>query len=827
MTLIDFIRLLRKHIVLLVLIPLLLAALVVFMTRNPDFRFGSETKLFTGIASGSSVELDKSLNFYATGTAFDNLINVIKSRKTQQEVAIRLLAQHLMLEKPDPKYISPKSFADLRRITPASVRKLVDKSMQSSPAVESPVNSVVDSSMAVFFDTSEVTWKYELPSSIDPAAFERTVNALTNLMNSSDTNFVYSLLNYGHPHYSIQAISSVNVQRIGTSDLVQLKFETDDPGICQQTLCLMIDVCGVNYKSIKEDQSDIVVRYFQLQLQQASERLKVAEDKLLEFNKENNIINYYEQSKAVAVVKEELDVNFSNMRIKLAGLEASISNLEEKLGDQKQYSQKSTGLLNQKENLGKLSYQIALAEAKTTASPEDIKKLAALKKEEEKLKEQMQEQISEFNSFGSSVDGLPVSGLLQDWLDHVIDAENTRAGLEVLRDRIKEFEKQYEIYAPAGANVKRIEREISVSESEYLEILHGLNLAKLKMQDNELSSNIKVVDPPYYPLSPNKTNRKILVVLAAFAGFVIMLSVILILEYLDNTLKDAEKASRILGIKMLGLLPRISKDNQVVNLSFVVNRMLEASLQHSEKFLKAKSGGSQPKVILLVSTLKHEGKTMTGTNLAHKMKKKGARVLFLNYASSSLQEAEKEFIGFSPDAPGAMDEPAYRIRKRASLLGKLLGYPDNRVDHDSVFLQPPDTVLDENEYIEYELNDRYLTATGFADLLPDNVKGNIGNPGFVILELPPVHLYPYPVNLATSADLPVLVCRSNRQWTPADNHVLENLKEVTGTSLHYFLNGVELRAVESVLGDLPKSRSRFRRWLKRMFRLQFSSGSQI
>ena len=53
-----------------------------------------------------------------------------------------------------------------------------------------------------------------------------------------------------------------------------------------------------------------------------------------------------------------------------------------------------------------------------------------------------------------------------------------------------------------GANLKRIEREISVSEQEFLEILHGLNLAKLKMQDNELSSNIKPVDQPFYPLNP-------------------------------------------------------------------------------------------------------------------------------------------------------------------------------------------------------------------------------------------------------------------------------------------------------------------------------------
>jgi hypothetical protein len=44
---------------------------------------------------------------------------------------------------------------------------------------------------------------------------------------------------------------------------------------------------------------------------------------------------------------------------------------------------------------------------------------------------------------------------------------------------------------------KRIEREIS-AEQGYLEILHGLNLAKLKLQDSEMSSNIKTIDEPFF-----------------------------------------------------------------------------------------------------------------------------------------------------------------------------------------------------------------------------------------------------------------------------------------------------------------------------------------
>jgi hypothetical protein len=47
--------------------------------------------------------MDKTFNYQATNTAFDNLINIIESEI--RRVAIRLLAQH-NVEEANPKYIS-------------------------------------------------------------------------------------------------------------------------------------------------------------------------------------------------------------------------------------------------------------------------------------------------------------------------------------------------------------------------------------------------------------------------------------------------------------------------------------------------------------------------------------------------------------------------------------------------------------------------------------------------------------------------------------------------------------------------------------------------
>jgi uncharacterized protein involved in exopolysaccharide biosynthesis len=120
----------------------------------------------------------------------------------------------------------------------------------------------------------------------------------------SNDNYIYELINYDDDkHYSIKALSSIQATRINSSDLIKMSYTVDDPGICQQTLEIYNAICIKNYKNIKENRSDAVVKYFEEQLAQANNTLKLAEDKL-EFNKSYNIINYYEQSKAVAVVKK-------------------------------------------------------------------------------------------------------------------------------------------------------------------------------------------------------------------------------------------------------------------------------------------------------------------------------------------------------------------------------------------------------------------------------------------------------------------------------------------------------------------------------------------
>jgi polysaccharide biosynthesis transport protein len=154
-----------------------------------------------------------------------------------------------------------------------------------------------------------------------------------------------------------------------------------------------------------------------------------------------------------------------------------------------------------------------------------------------------------------------------------------------------------------------------------------LNLARLKLQDIELSSNIKAVDPPFFPLSPNPTKRKIMVLVAAMFGFLMVLTTILAMEYFDDTLRDPTRAEKVLKLRQAGIFPKIYLKTGTLNFPFVTNRLLEMALQNIG-FYRPENSAKEPHTILIFSMLGREGKTTAAGNIAHKMKKQGKKGSF-------------------------------------------------------------------------------------------------------------------------------------------------------------------------------------------------------
>lgn len=885
MKLIQLVKVLQRHILLIILIPILLAGIVFFLTRKQQTNYLSETTIYTGIASGYSVQQQR-LDIYVSNAAYDNLMNLIRARQTLEEVSVRLIVQHLMLDHADPRYISRENWEDLLSKVPPDIMDIVKKEKRRDRKLYRPTsrqtsyndssnensfqnqtsrndlnqpssknriiesyhvvkrgetvysiakkyglnpehlkshNSLINNSLAIgqrllvaqtkftpqpspvaieeepepipAFDelsadtTSPLNKYFNISSEIQTSSsreaidttssFERAVRRLLAYARQNNYNFIYKLWSSDDPFYSINALSKLSIERILTSDLVTISYINPDPGICQNTLIFLTKVFIRSYKLLKQNQTDAVIAYFTSKLKDAKRRLDNAENDLLIFNSKNNIINYYEQTKAIAGEKEALDVEIQNKQIAYAAADAAIKIIEKKLETHALITINTTTIMRLRSELADVTMQIANIEIDLGNDSATIKQLTGLKSTAEKIKLEIKDNIDRLYRATNSVEGLPVKELLLTWLANVIAYEEGKAAIRVLSERGKQFQRTYEIFAPLGAEMKRFERLIGVTESEFLQLLHDLNLAKLRQQDDELSTNIKLVDSPYFPLTPQRSKAMILVFLVGIMGLVLIIAILIAMEYFDTTIKTPDRAERFIKLKVAGIYPKIIKQIYSVDIGFIIPRLVEMIVQNI-KLALAKSNidhGKKPVYILVISTRDFEGKTTIARELYRKMKSFGENVLYLNY-----------------------------------ILEQTISSPQ---------LTGSELIPQTDDEIQYPIKDNFVEVKDIQELLQGYEHLDHESFDYIFVEIPSIINNSFPIEFIKLFHIALLVVRANRSWTDADVASLDSFKDAFPQTALIALNGIELDYLDSVLGEVPKQRSKFRRAMKRILQLQF------
>ncbi len=739
--LLFFVRLFLRHLHLLILVPVLLAGLVFYLTKDEAKVYYSTVKIYTGIASGTSIELDNSgSDWRAANTAFDNLINIVKSRRTLSEVGLRLFTQHMTLAGPDPMIISPKKYRALMAIVPPDIKNLAR-----------------------------------------PGDYAGNLERFRAYMNEDTDNFIHELINLRHPDYSTYKIGSrIWIKRLSNSDFIELGYESEDPGICQNTLRILVEVFTMFNTQIKVNNSDEVVNYFEAQLEEAARALRLAEGNMQSFNQTHNIINYYEQTKHIASQREHTELEYQNVLTNYHGAKAILKNLEKRLELRQQQRLTSQSVLRTRDEIAEANFQIAVLEI---TPPEDslqreqnAQEIYELQRRADSLEYKLGRIIDTLYRADIDQNGLPSASVLDNWLSTVMEVERKEAQLKVYEKKREEFEQLYATFSPLGAEMKRLERKINVAEREYLSILHSLGLAKLKQQSIEMKSNYTVAEAPYYPLIPKPSKRSLLIAAAGVAGFMMTAFKILLLEFLDTNIKDARRAEKKIGLPVTAIYPKLLRKSRRIDLDYLEDRATDAILLNVAFADRERAGNpGTPSVNFFISTQKADGKTFIGHRLLNQLSEMGYRALFLQ-----------------PEQAEPLPEGCKYDRR---------SFP----------------------------YDSKLYAKAQLSALSEGLSAEqLGGYDFIFVEAPPIISRAFPVKLFHEADHIYLVVRANRPWSDADKNALKTFREIAPEpEPSVILNGVELLEMESVLGDLPRRRTWLRRFIKNLIRLRFFSKRKL
>ncbi len=508
---------------------ILVTAMMYKKTKGMRGAYTVESTMYTGVVSGYSIEENNSVTNWAMAqNAIDNLINIIQSESTLRRVSIRLFSTVLVKGNPNE---------DTDNITAACYKATYDH-LKNSPDGKT------------------------LVSLIDRKSVDKTIENFLAYEKQDRSNYIYGLFYFQHPYYSIQAIRNIQVTRLGSSDLLKLRYSSGDPCIAYNTIHIMEEEFVREYQNLRYGETDKVIAYFRGELDRIGDKLSQAENDLTSYNVENKIINYSDETKEVAAINKEYDLREQEILLKYKSAKASVDELERQMQMNERQALNSIDMLSKLKEVSTLNSKISELETVSNGSKEQMQQLSNYRKELENLRHDLSGIMQKYTGDKYSKSGIARNNIIEQWLDQTLIYEQSKAQLEIVEKDKKALDDKYVRYAPVGTTIKQKERLINFTEQNYLSNLKSYNDALLRKKNLEMTSaSIKVLNPAAYPINTEKTKRKILVLGAFVGSFFVFTAIFLVIALIDRTLRDSLRTKSITKCDVIGVFPRRQKDS--------------------------------------------------------------------------------------------------------------------------------------------------------------------------------------------------------------------------------------------------------------------------
>lgn len=575
---ISIIRTLFRHRWLIILGTAIFTLLVIYYTRHMRGGYDVKATLYTGVASGYNLESDKRTDWATVQNSMDNLISIMQAESTLKRVSLRLFARILIQGDPEK---------EINGITPSSYSYTYNH-LKNSPNGN------------------------EILKLIDKSSEDKTVSNLEKYMRPHKENYIYGLFYYTHPFYSYSALKNIKVQRRLTSDLLDISYSSGDPGIAYNTVSILMDEFVEEYRRIRYGETDKVIKYFEEELRRIGIKLNNEEEDLTKYNVEKRIINYLDETKEIAAISKEYELREQDALFAFNSTKSMLEELERHMDSNAKQVLKNMEFVDKLREASTITGRISETEAMTDSKKKDTQSLESDKKRLADVKQELNDLTSSYIGHKYTKEGASRTSIIEQWLEQTLLYEKAKAELQIVQNARRELNERYVFFAPVGTTIKQKERMINFTERNYLTVLQSYNEALLRKKNLEMTSaTLKVLNEPTYPISSNSTNRKQIVIAACLVIFLTIVALLLLIEMLDRTLRDASRTKRVTGFKVVGAVPSTTSSRYGgMTKTYVETSVRELSNSLLRFLTKRKSPGVF--IINLISTCEGSGEEEVG-----------------------------------------------------------------------------------------------------------------------------------------------------------------------------------------------------------------------
>lgn len=588
----------------LILAPLLIAALVYWKTRHMPEQYTTNCSIYTGIITGVNILSESGVvtNNYTQTSMMENLLNIITADQTLKQVSLRLYARIMVHGDPDH---------DNTYVKANNYRYLYGHGQ--------PIHHLIDKS-----------------SANDSINEQRTYENLVAYETNDNDNYVYGIYQWNLPYVNRESLQKIFVERVGNSDIIEVTYSTDDPGITYQTVRILLDEFIKQYQELRFGETNNVIAYFQAELKRIGKELEFSENDLTQFRTQKKVINYDEETKSVAALNRDYELQYWESLNAYTVSDSLMHELEKRMQLHSEIIHNNNLFITYNNKITELNEKLAVAKFYSEAALPQLT-IDSLHQELEKNKKALSSSLEKMGYMKHSKEGISNATVIDEWLNQIIVFKKAEAELKVLEKRKAEIDYKYIHFAPIGSVQTRKERSININERRYLSILDALNAAILRQKSLQMtSSTLKPMNDPYYPLKPATASHKKIVIIAYLAALIFTIFFFLIIDVLDRTLRYVFKAEQLTGSRVLGIFTR--------PLNFQARRYNQIYTDISARILcnyvVTYFNPSRNNIINLISNQPGEGKSYVLEQMAKQLTEQGMEVTRLSWHEASQGDAQ-------------------------------------------------------------------------------------------------------------------------------------------------------------------------------------------
>lgn len=559
------------------------------------------------------------------------------------------------------------------------------------------------------------------------------------------------IVNSDVPEWAINSlISRIEVNPVKNSQLVKVSFESNKPDLSAAVTNAIAESFIEYDLESRVDASKEAKNFLSKQIEIATAKVEASEKALNEYSSKNEII--FIDSNKSSILNQKLAEVSSALNV----VATERMQKEALLREVKENVFENPVILNNSLIQG-LKSQHATLEAEyfnllKTYTP-DYPKMKNLKSQMDAIRERIEKEKASI-----------IRSIESDYNAALKKEANLSKAVDSIKRKVLEFQEK-------AVQHQILKREVDVNKELLNNLLQRLNEVSVAAMSR--ATNIQIVDRAVFPRVPSKPNKGMNLLLSILFGLMGGVGLAFLVEYFDNTVRDAKDIEKSIQLPSLGMIPlqkdiTTSKRPQIV---YSKDKNPVAEIFRSiGTFILLSKASEPPKSILVTSPGEKEGKSTVSLNIA-----------------VALAESLGNGIIVDADLRKPKLHGAFNIDNKIGLSNFLSGNLDSISDGKLI----KTTHIKGINIITSGPIAPNPAELLFSDRMRALMDDLCSRFSFVIVDAPPLMGMPDSISLSTLVDGTILVIRAGKTPRTALIESRRLLESVNARLLGVILNGVK------------------------------------